>query len=531
MTAMTNKDHKIACLIAAKNMLISERINADHSSSLRNKTIFDEYSALLNQPTEVMSFQEKMMLLRKLVLKKGIPDDIDNFSEENRINNKPSIRIVVWKLLLGAYHVDAAHYIALIKEGPTAADQKIRNDTFRTFKGDQDFWNHVTEAKMSRVLNAFVRNYFQPNIQKTSMNNEQDWKEDIQSDTNENKEESGHKWSLSHIGYVQGMNILVAPFLYVMPELDAFASFSQLIMKHCPRYVLRNLEGTHRGCYLVGRCLEVLDSELYEHITQKMRIQADLFAFPIVMTLFASVRPFHEVLKVWDALFAFGVHFNIILCAVHIMLIREKLLAEDSAYRLQREIRENPLDAELLITCGLKMCRFISEELFELLVTHPVEDIKENNNMKKPVTNRPRSTSGLAASSVRSDSPVSVRSSDVSRDIQAQLLLQNKEKSSHAPDTCAMRPDGKTSLSKNPVLSTSQKDVLRNKTKSSQTTGEASKRTRGVSQTHTPAHRSHSTDRQIKPIKAENTIKPIWNSSTVYRPQSSNTGISKAKDI
>lgn len=47
--------------------------------------------------------------------------------------------------------------------------------------------------------------------------------------------------------YVQGMNVLAAPFLYVMPELDAFYSFASLIQNTCPLYVQPALEGVHCG--------------------------------------------------------------------------------------------------------------------------------------------------------------------------------------------------------------------------------------------------------------------------------------------
>ena len=38
-------------------------------------------------------------------------------------------------------------------------------------------------------------------------------------------------------GYVQGMNVLAAPFLVVMSELEAFGCFQALIYHGCPLYV------------------------------------------------------------------------------------------------------------------------------------------------------------------------------------------------------------------------------------------------------------------------------------------------------
>ncbi len=39
------------------------------------------------------------------------------------------------------------------------------------------------------------------------------------------------------MSYVQGMNILVAPFLFVMPELDSYHSFTTMLQELCPLYV------------------------------------------------------------------------------------------------------------------------------------------------------------------------------------------------------------------------------------------------------------------------------------------------------
>lgn len=48
--------------------------------------------------------------------------------------------------------------------------------------------------------------------------------------------------------YVQGMNVLAAPFLYTLPsELEAFFCFSKFIEESCPLYVQPTLEGVHRG--------------------------------------------------------------------------------------------------------------------------------------------------------------------------------------------------------------------------------------------------------------------------------------------
>lgn len=133
------------------------------------------------------------------------------------------------------------------------------------------------------------------------------------------------------VGYVQGMNVLLGPFLYIMPEVDSYYCFSTLISKHCPKYVTKNLDGVYKGCALVERCLESLDNELYVHIKSKLTLE--VFSVPYIMTFFANMQPLNEVLKLWDAIFAFGIHLVILLLVTQLMLMRDALLAQQNAYK------------------------------------------------------------------------------------------------------------------------------------------------------------------------------------------------------
>ena len=175
----------------------------------------------------------------------------------------------------------------------TEMDQKIKDDVFRTFKSNHDFWSHVNQDELIRILNAVA---------------------------------------IDH-GYVQGMNVLLGPFLYVSgSELDSYYFFNAMLTNHCPRYVLKNLDGVHSGCRLLDRCLQSLDAVLHKHILSKIR-DIEIFAFPCIYTLMANMQPFEEALRLWDAVFAFGIHFNIVVLAVYLMLRRDALLAEKQAYK------------------------------------------------------------------------------------------------------------------------------------------------------------------------------------------------------
>jgi cell cycle arrest protein BUB2 len=92
------------------------------------------------------------------------------------------------------------------------------------------------------------------------------------------------------------MNVLLAPFLYVMPsELEAFHCFCQFIEQCCPTYVQPSLAGVHnglkvrlndessitlahRGSQLLDRCLQIADPTLFDHLKTK-GLNAELYGF------------------------------------------------------------------------------------------------------------------------------------------------------------------------------------------------------------------------------------------------------------
>jgi cell cycle arrest protein BUB2 len=93
----------------------------------------------------------------------------------------------------------------------------VKEDTNRTFRTDSLFQGRVQEEMLIRLLEAFA------------------WKSQC----------SGER----SFTYVQGMNALAAPFLYVMPsQLEAFACFAALVERGIPQFVLgTNTEGAIRG--------------------------------------------------------------------------------------------------------------------------------------------------------------------------------------------------------------------------------------------------------------------------------------------
>ncbi|THH27498.1 hypothetical protein EUX98_g6685 [Antrodiella citrinella] len=169
--------------------------------------------------------------------------------------------------------------------------------------------------------------------------------------------------------YVQGMNVLAAPFLYTMPsELEAFFCFAKFIEESCPLYVQPTLEGVHRGLKLLDRCLKIVDPELYSHLRSK-NLSAEIYAFPSVLTLCACTPPLDQVLQLWDFLLAFGVHLNVLCVIAQLLLMRDNIMSSASPMRLLRAFP--PLEALPVIGIAVTLVRDLPTDLYDELVRHP----------------------------------------------------------------------------------------------------------------------------------------------------------------
>lgn len=122
------------------------------------------------------------------------------------------------------------------------------------------------------------------------------------------------------------MNVLAAPFLYAArSEAEAFVAFHALLARECPGYIRGAMDGVHRGLALVDKVLGVVDPKLGGYLTSR-GLKAEIYAFPSVLTLSACTPPLPEVLRLWDFLFAYGPHLNILCIVAQLHLMRDKIL-------------------------------------------------------------------------------------------------------------------------------------------------------------------------------------------------------------
>ncbi|KIM91943.1 hypothetical protein PILCRDRAFT_57576 [Piloderma croceum F 1598] len=274
---------------------------------------------------------EGVKKLRRLILVEGIPSTAD-----------PTLRPRIWKILLRVHELPVETFLQYVSRGPCEVREKIRNDTFRTLATDRGFKERVREDMLVRLLDAFVwRNYDRQETQQLGFT------------------------------YVQGMNVLAAPFLYTMPsELEAFFCFAKFIEQSCPLYVQPTLEGVHSGLKLLDRCLKIVDSELFAYLRSK-NLSAEIYAFPSVLTLCACTPPLDQVLQLWDFLLAFGVHLNVLCVIAQLLLMRDEVMSSSSPMRLLRTFP--PLEALPVIGIAVTLVRDLPPELYEELVKHPYQ--------------------------------------------------------------------------------------------------------------------------------------------------------------
>ncbi|KAK0747908.1 rab-GTPase-TBC domain-containing protein [Apiosordaria backusii] len=324
---------------------------------------------------------------RLKILDQGIKADSDGMS---------SLRIYVWLILLNAPVLETDSYLALIHRGASPAYSKIRNDTFRTLTTDPLFRRRVSEASLIRLLNAIAWKLHDARTERTrepsicsssrqsldQSNSRPGTGYGSGYDSNPTSPIAKHRaraLTLTTEGseasmpldpgtYVQGMNVLAAPFLYAArSEAEAFIAFHQLLTKELPGYIRGAMDGVHKGLALVDKVLSIVDPKLSLYLLSK-NLTAEIYAFPSVLTLCACTPPLPEVLRLWDFLFAYGPHLNILCIVAQLVMIRTKIMESPSPNKLLRSFPA--LQADQIKRTTLAIIKMIPDDVYSDIVAH-----------------------------------------------------------------------------------------------------------------------------------------------------------------
>lgn len=280
--------------------------------------------------------------LRYFILSEGLP--VDTSKSVKRL------RCYVWSILSRTPMDNCTNeYLDYLKLGPPQSPiyDKIRNDTGRTFQTDQSFKQIVSEESLIRCLSCFA------------------WQAEEEAD----RVASHQHMDMGEIStYVQGMNILLAPLLYTCPtEPMAFKLFSTLCYSIVPTYITHNLVGVANGAKLLDICLKLIDPKLSKFLADNL-LTAEIYGMPSILTLSSCNKPLDQVCKLWDFMFAYGFHMNILFIIGMLVKIRKKILQADSPMNLLKDLPE--FDADEIIRVGIGFLPKIPSKVYSLLVEH-----------------------------------------------------------------------------------------------------------------------------------------------------------------
>ncbi|KAJ2719912.1 CDC16 protein [Coemansia sp. Benny D115] len=245
------------------------------------------------------------------------------------------VRGMLWLAMLEVRDIALGGYSRALQLCPSMSADKINNDAFRTLRGDMEFRARVPTDAIVRVLNAVLS--------------------------------APDRSAADPPRYVQGMNTLLAPFLYVMGEGAGFYAFRQFLRKECPLYARPSLPGVHACVHLVDECLAHVDPLLFSHLRRHGAV-AKIYAFPAAMTLSASVGPLRQVVRLWDFLLAFGVHLNVVCIVAQLLSMRELLVTTTTPMAFLRSWP--PLRAESVIRRTREIYDLLPEPLRRRIKQH-----------------------------------------------------------------------------------------------------------------------------------------------------------------
>lgn len=324
----------------------------ESKSKGRKKDVLEKF---IESPQPLLS--SSLAQLRHSILCEGLPEICP-------------YRAYIWCILLYAAPIESEWYSGIVSRGEINADtvgpdskfvnigDKIKNDVFRTFQNNKKFWSKTSEAEFIRVLNAFAW---------CVIENKEINERVLQRDSN-----NVFNNNINMSPYVQGMNVLAGPFLYVCrSEPQSFTLIYNLLMNQMPRYATPTLSGAMDGVQLVELVLQIVDPKLSEYLKNSMS-SAKIYALPSVLTLCACTPSLHEVIKLWDFIFSFGVHLNIMLVVAQLLLIRSDLLASKNPMNLLRQFPE--LDSTKIIKLSLSITKNIPDDLYDLIVRHTYDE-------------------------------------------------------------------------------------------------------------------------------------------------------------
>ncbi|XP_078174731.1 uncharacterized protein LOC144568305 [Carex rostrata] len=153
------------------------------------------------------------------------------------------------------------------------------------------------------------------------------------------------------IGYVQGMNEVLAPLYYVFrtdtnedntlhAEADSFDCFVRLLSgfvdNFCPQLDNSSV-GIHATLSRLSQLLKANDKELWEHL-ENLKINPQFYAFRWITLLLTQEFEFHSIMTVWDFLLTSPLDIQdrvLRVCCSMLLCVKHELFCGDFAANLK----------------------------------------------------------------------------------------------------------------------------------------------------------------------------------------------------
>lgn len=128
------------------------------------------------------------------------------------------------------------------------------------------------------------------------------------------------------VGYPQGMNFIIMPMLFNMPEEEAFCLLVRLMNKYKLRELfIQDMPGLHLHLYQFERLLEDVEPALYCHLNRR-GVTPKLYATQWFLTLFAYRLPLQLVMRVFDLILCEGLEGAILKFGLSLMQKNAEIL-------------------------------------------------------------------------------------------------------------------------------------------------------------------------------------------------------------
>ncbi|CAD6189292.1 unnamed protein product [Caenorhabditis auriculariae] len=191
------------------------------------------------------------------------------------------------------------------------------------------------------------------------------------------------------VQYVQGMNELIAPIYYVFAsdsdlewaahaEADTFFCFQQLMSEVKDNFI-KTLDNSICGIESMMSSFHAMlasfDNQLHQHLTERLSIKPQFYAFRWFTLLLSQEFPLPDVITLWDSLFSDSNRFSLLsfVCLAMLELQRDHLLCGDFA-ECVRLLQNYPAYDVAAIVC-------LAREIMEGKAVKPSKEISKTGKI------------------------------------------------------------------------------------------------------------------------------------------------------